>query len=53
MIDDPEQIEQGRKAFAGPCEFIGAVNNLDALPPATLPEMSMPPSGVRDTYASD
>ena len=43
MIDDPELpslIEQGRKAFAGPCDFIGAVNTLDALPPATLPEIA-------------
>jgi GTP-binding protein len=40
MIDDPVLIEQGRKAFAGPCDFIGAVNNLDALPPATLPEIA-------------
>lgn len=34
------ELEQGRKIFAGPCEFIGAVNNLDGLPPATLPEIA-------------
>ncbi len=34
------ELEQGRKIFAGPCEFIGAVNNLDGLPPTSLPEIA-------------
>ncbi len=40
MIDDPLLIEQARKIFAGNCDFIGAVNHLDGLPPATLPEIA-------------
>lgn len=40
MMDDPERLEQGRKAFAGPCDFIAAVNDLNGLPPATLPEIA-------------
>lgn len=40
MMDDAELLEAGRKAFAGPCDFIAAVNNLDGLPPATLPEIA-------------
>ena len=40
MMDDPVLLEQARKAFAGPCDFIGAVNNLDSLPPASLPEIA-------------
>ncbi len=40
MIDDPLLIEQARKVFAGNCDFIGAVNNLEGLPPATIPEIA-------------
>lgn len=40
MNDDAILIEQARKIFAGNCDFIGAVNNLDGLPPATLPEIA-------------
>lgn len=37
---DPALIEAARKAFAGPCDFFAAINNLDQLPPATLPEIA-------------
>ncbi|MCM2344015.1 MAG: ribosome biogenesis GTP-binding protein YihA/YsxC [Alphaproteobacteria bacterium] len=40
MMDDALLIEQGRKAFAGPCDFIAAVSQLEGLPPATLPEIA-------------
>lgn len=33
-------IENARKIFAGPCDFFAAINNLDQLPPATLPEIA-------------
>lgn len=37
---NPETMEQARKAFAGPCEFIAAINDLGALPPVSLPEIA-------------
>ncbi len=37
---DPAQIEAGRLLFAGQCEFIAASNNLDSLPPLSLPEIA-------------
>ncbi len=37
---DPLTLEAARKAFAGPCDFFAAINNLDQLPPATLPEIA-------------
>ena len=37
---DPALLEAARKAFAGPCDFFAAINNLDQLPPATLPEIA-------------
>lgn len=40
MTQDDLPIEQGRKAFAGPCDFIAAVNDLEGLPPASLPEIA-------------
>ena len=36
----PEQVEEGRKLFAGPCDFIWAAMEADKLPPATLPEIA-------------
>ncbi len=32
-------LETGRLLFASSCEFIAAANNMDALPPITLPEI--------------
>ncbi|QQG36467.1 MAG: YihA family ribosome biogenesis GTP-binding protein [Micavibrio aeruginosavorus] len=40
MTEADLPIEQGRKAFAGPCDFIAAVNGLEGLPPASLPEIA-------------
>ena len=40
MNDDLLLMEQARKIFAGNCDFLGAVNHLDGLPPATLPEVA-------------
>lgn len=37
---DPLTMEAARKAFAGPCDFFAAINSLDQLPPATLPEIA-------------
>lgn len=37
---DPLTMESARKAFAGACDFFAAINNLDQLPPATLPEIA-------------
>ena len=34
------EIEAGRLLFAGQCEFIAAANNLDSLPPLSLPEVA-------------
>ena len=37
---DDEEIEAGRRLFAGPCDFIAAAQNLTALPPISLPEIA-------------
>ncbi len=37
---DEAAIESGRLLFAGQCDFIAAAQNLDALPPLTLPEIA-------------
>jgi len=34
------EIEAGRLLFAGQCEFIAAANNLESLPPLSLPEVA-------------
>ncbi len=34
-----EEIETGRLLFAGQCDFIAAANNMQALPPVSLPEI--------------
>ena len=36
---DLDDLETGRLLFAGSCEFIAAANNINALPPVTLPEI--------------
>lgn len=40
VIADPEQIEFGRKLFAGNCQFFAGSTNLDNLPPPGLPEIA-------------
>jgi GTP-binding protein len=35
-----DEIEHGRKLFAGPCDFMRGVASLDGLPPADLPEIA-------------
>ncbi|HXE16158.1 MAG TPA: ribosome biogenesis GTP-binding protein YihA/YsxC [Stellaceae bacterium] len=37
----PEQIEAGRKLFAGSCEFRAGATREDALPPLALPELAL------------
>lgn len=37
---DAETLEQGRLLFAGQCDFIAAAQNLEALPPLSLPEIA-------------
>ena len=32
-------IENGRQLFAGQCDFVAAANNMNSLPPVTLPEI--------------
>ncbi len=36
----PEEIEEGRKLFAGTCDFVWGVQSLDQLPPLSLPEVA-------------
>ena len=36
---DIDDLETGRLLFASSCEFIAAANNMNALPPITLPEI--------------
>ncbi|MCB1720549.1 MAG: YihA family ribosome biogenesis GTP-binding protein [Rhodospirillales bacterium] len=42
MIEEfsPEALEEARKQFAGPCDFMLGVAALKQLPPATLPEIA-------------
>jgi GTP-binding protein len=38
---DIDDLETGRLLFASSCEFIAAANNMNALPPITLPEICL------------
>ena len=35
-----DALEAGRRLFAGPCVFVAGAATLDALPPATVPEIA-------------
>jgi len=39
-IDDPEALEAARKFFAGPCEFLKGVVQMEGLPGADYPEIA-------------
>ena len=34
-----KEIEFGRQLFAGRCDFVAAANNMEAMPPITMPEL--------------
>ena len=40
MAFDKAQIENGRRLFASPCEFVAGVDTLDRLIPPSLPEIA-------------
>ena len=40
-MSGPDFLEEGRRLFAGPCEFIWGASKIDGLPPATLPEIAV------------
>jgi GTP-binding protein len=39
-LDDPAVLEEGRRLFAQPCEFVAGFADLTQLPPANLPEVA-------------
>lgn len=39
-LPSDDMIAKARKMFAGPCEFVWGTNNIDSLPPASLPEIA-------------
>jgi GTP-binding protein len=39
-VSDPDFLDEGRRLFAGPCDFVWAASKIDGLPPANLPEIA-------------